>query len=145
MENFEIVLIPLVVGAITQTTKFIIFSAKNGIKWNYFLTHGHMPSFHSAIVTSLVTSVGFIEGFNTGVFSIAVIFAIIILDDALRVRMYLGDQGRYLNMLIQTLGINKSKYPRLKEHVGHRISEVIIGVVYGFTLTILFLCLLGNF
>lgn len=141
MSTIGIVFVPLIVGFITQITKFIIFSIKNGLDWNYFLTHGHMPSFHSALVTSLVTTVAFIEGINSGEFAVALVLAMIMLDDALRVRMYLGDQGRYLNMLIQTLKFDQKKYPRLKEHVGHRTSEVVVGVIYGFTLTILFLAL----
>ncbi|MEA1925628.1 MAG: divergent PAP2 family protein [Patescibacteria group bacterium] len=145
MKGFEIVFIPLTVGIIAQTTKFIIFSVKNGIKWNYFLTHGHMPSFHSAVAASLATTIGFFEGIDTGVFAISVVFALVIVDDALRVRMYLGDQGRYLNMLIQTLNLDQNKYPRLKEHVGHRISEVAVGVIYGFLLTILLLFVIGLF
>ena len=141
MEKIAIVFIPLIVGLITQTTKFILFSIKNGLNWGYFLTHGHMPSFHSALVSSLVTTVGFMEGINTGEFVISIVFALIILDDALRIRIYLGDQGRYMNMLIQTLNLDKKKYPRLKEHVGHRTSEVVVGVLYGFALSILFLWL----
>jgi uncharacterized protein len=117
MENFHIVLIPLIVGVITQMTKFIIFSLKNGLDWSYFFTHGHMPSFHSAIVTSLVTAIGFIEGIGTGVFSLAAVFALIILDDALRVRMYLGDQGRYLNMLTENLALDRKKYQIGRAHV----------------------------
>lgn len=143
MSTFGIVFIPLVVGLITQTTKFILFSRKNGLDWNYFLTHGHMPSFHSALVTSLVTTVGFMEGIDSGEFMIAIVFALIILDDALRIRMYLGDQGRYMNMLVQSLNLDPKKYPRLKEHVGHRTSEVVVGVIYGFALTMLFLFLFG--
>ncbi len=143
MKGFEIVFIPLIVGIIAQTTKFILFSIKNGIKWNYFLTHGHMPSFHSAVAASLVTTIGFFEGIDTGVFAISVVFALVIIDDALRVRMYLGDQGRYLNMLIETLNLDQNKYPRLKEHVGHRISEVAVGIIYGLLLTILLLFILG--
>ena len=145
MKGFEIVFIPLAVGIIAQTTKFIIFSIKNGIKWNYFLTHGHMPSFHSAVAASLVATIGFFEGIDTGVFAISVVFALVIIDDALRVRMYLGDQGRYLNMLIETLNLDQNKYPRLKEHVGHRISEVAVGIVYGLLLTTLLLFMMGLF
>ena len=143
MEVLRIVLIPLIVGFITQLTKFIIFSVKHGVKWNYFLTHGHMPSFHSALVTSLVTTVGVVEGIESGEFVIALVLALIIIDDALRIRMYLGDQGRYMNMLVQSLNLDPKKYPRLKEHVGHRTSEVVVGVVYGFVLTVIFLILFG--
>jgi len=131
MENLAIVFIPLIAGIITQATKFVIFSIRHGLNWSYFLTHGHMPSMHSALVSSLVVVVGYLEGMSSGVFAVSIVFALIILDDALRVRMHLGDQGRYLNMLIQTLKLDQKKYPRLKERVGHRWSEVTVGILFG--------------
>lgn len=124
-------LIPILVSIITQTTKFVLFVVKHGFKWEYFLTHGHMPSSHSAFAVSLVITVGYLESFTSGAFAIALGFGMIILDDALRVRMYLGDQGRYLNMLVQSLNLDPEKYPRLKERVGHRTSEVLVGLAYG--------------
>lgn len=145
MQNIAIILVPLVVGMITQITKFIIYTIRHGLNWNYFLTHGHMPSMHSALVTSLVIVVGYMEGVSTAIFSFAVVFAVIILDDAVRVRMHLGDQGRYLNMMIETLNLDKEKYPRLKERMGHRWSEVSVGVIYGALQTFLFLYLVENF
>lgn len=145
MESIAIALIPLIVGIITQVTKFIIYTIRHGLSWGYFFTHGHMPSMHSALVTSLVIVVGYMEGINTAVFSFAVVFALIILDDAVRVRMHLGDQGRYLNMMIEALGLDKKKYPRLKERVGHRWSEVLVGIVYGATQTAIFIYALETF
>lgn len=141
MNNFQIALIPVFVGVITQVTKFILFSIKHGFKWDYFMTHGHMPSTHSAFAISLIISVGSLEGINSGAFAVAIALAVIIIDDALRLRMYLGDQGRYLNMLVQSLNLNPDKYPRLKERVGHRTNEVIVGVIYGAVLTFFFLYL----
>lgn len=141
MKNFEIVIIPLLVGIITQTVKFTIYSLRNGLDWSYIFTHGHMPSMHSALVTSLVVVVGYLAGVGSATFSLAVVLALIILDDALRVRMHLGDQGRYLNMLVETLNLDKEKYPRLKEHMGHRMSEVSVGVVLGVVLTAFFIFL----
>ena len=141
MENLLIVLIPVFVAIITQITKFIIFSLKNGLKWEYAFTHGHMPSTHSAFAVSLVIIVGFLETVATAPFAIALALAVIIVDDALRLRMYLGDQGRYLNMLVENLNLDASKYPRLKERVGHRVPEVIIGLIYGAALSFLFIYL----
>lgn len=132
MENLKVILIPLVVMAVTQTTKFVIFSIKQKkLLWSYFFTHGHMPSAHSALATSLVVTVGHFEGIGSGEFTIAVVLGLIVLDDAVRIRMHLGDQGRYLNMLIQTLNLDPDQYPRLKEHVGHRVSEVLVGILFG--------------
>ena len=52
-----LIFIPIIVGLVTQVTKFILFSFKHGLKWDYALTHGHMPSAHSAVVVSLATAV----------------------------------------------------------------------------------------
>src|SRR5665647_2193465 len=118
MEFFKpcyIFLIPAFVGIFVQLIKFIIYSLKNGWDFQYAFTHGHMPSAHTAFVVSLVTSVGYYSGLNSGSFAVAVALAIIVIDDAARLRMYLGDQGRYLNMLIRQLNVSEEQFPRLKE------------------------------
>lgn len=140
---YNVFLIPIIVGTVTQIIKFVAYSAKNGWNFKYFMTHGHMPSAHTGFIVSLVTSVGFYEGFHSGAFAIAVAFAVIVIDDAVRLRVILGDQGRYLNSLINTLDIDKEKFPRLKERVGHRVSEVIVGGILGFFITIFLIKLLG--
>jgi acid phosphatase family membrane protein YuiD len=140
---YYIFLIPVAVGGIVQVTKFIVFSLKHGWDWHYAMTHGHMPSAHTGFIVSLVTSVGYYEGIHTGAFTVAVALAIIVIDDAARLRMYMGDQGRYLNMLIRQLNVNEDQFPRLKERMGHRVSEVIVGGIYGFLLTLLLARLLG--
>jgi len=136
IKNLKLISIPLIVMSLAQLTKFALFSIKSGsIRWNYIMTHGHMPSAHSALATSLVTTIGYSEGIGSGEFIIAVVLALIILDDALRIRMYLGDQGRFLNMLTHTLNLDPKQYPRLKEHVGHRVSEVLCGILFGFVIS----------
>ena len=137
LSPFYIFLIPVAVGCIVQMTKFIAYCIKHGWDIHYAMTHGHMPSAHTGFIVSLVTSVGYYEGIHSGAFAVAVALAVIVIDDAARLRIYLGDQGRYLNMLIRQLNINEEQFPRLKERVGHRISEVIVGGIYGFLLTLL--------
>lgn len=143
LSPYYIFLIPVLVGAITQIMKFIVFSLKHGWDWRYAMTHGHMPSAHTGFIVSLVTSVGYYEGITTGAFTVAVALAVIVIDDAARLRMYMGDQGRYLNMLIRQLNVSEEQFPRLKERVGHRVSEVIVGGILGFFLTIILAKLLG--
>lgn len=144
MENLAIIFIPVFVAILTQVVKFSLFSFKNGLKWEYAFTHGHMPSTHSAFAISLVIIVGYLETIVTAPFAIAVALAVIIIDDALRLRMYLGDQGRYLNMLVENLNLDASKYPRLKERVGHRTSEVIVGIIFGVIISFLFIYLFSS-
>lgn len=138
---YLIFFIPIAVGILTQVMKFVLFTVKHGWDPEYIFTHGHMPSAHTALVVSLLTSVGYYEGIHSSAFALSAVLAFIVIDDAARIRMYLGDQGRYLNMLIEQLSINKDQFPRLKERVGHRVSEVIGGGVVGFCLTLLFISL----
>jgi uncharacterized protein len=143
LSQYNVFIIPVVVGLLAQTTKYVIYSLRNGWKLEYFFTHGHMPSAHTAFAISLLTSIGFYEGLNDGSFAVAVVLAFIIIDDAVRLRVYMGDQGRYLNMLIQQLNIDEKQFPRLKERIGHRVSEVLVGGIGGFVVTIILIALLG--
>lgn len=140
---YAVFLIPIAVGIIVQTIKFVLYSMKHGWDIRYAFTHGHMPSAHTAFAFSLVTSIAFYEGVHTGTFAIAIALAFLIIDDATRLRMTLGDQGKYLNMLIGQLNINEEQYPRLKERMGHKVSEVIVGAIVGLILTMLFIKLLA--
>jgi len=140
---YYIFLIPMIVGIIVQIIKYIVFSLKHGWDIRYAMTHGHMPSAHTGFIVSLVTSVGIYEGIRSGAFAVAVALAIIVIDDAARLRVYMGDQGRYLNMLIRQLNIKETQFPRLKERMGHRISEVIVGGILGFVLTVILIAVLG--
>lgn len=135
ISSYAVFLIPIIVGVFVQAIKFIIYSLKHGWNFRYAFTHGHMPSAHTAFAISLITSVGYFEGVHTGSFAVAFALAFIIIDDAARIRMYIGDQGRYLNMLVQQLDVDEKKFPRLKERMGHRTSEVIVGGILGFVLT----------
>jgi len=143
LTTYNVFVIPIIVGVIVQIIKFIIYSLKHGWDIRYIMTHGHMPSAHTAFMVSLIASVGFYEGVHSGAFAISVALGIIVIDDAVRLRMILGDQGRYLNMLIEQLKISEKQFPRLKERVGHRISEVIVGGIFGFALTLVLIAILG--
>jgi len=143
LKPYGIFIIPILVGIVIQLIKFVFYSIKYGWDIKYVMTHGHMPSAHTGFIISLVSSIGFYEGIHSGAFAIAVVFAVIVVDDAVRLRVILGDQGRYLNNLIRVLDIDEKKFPRLKERVGHRISEVLIGGILGFALTVFFMMILN--
>lgn len=142
-QEHAVFLIPIIVSVITQLMKFVMYSMKHGWKLEYIATHGHMPSAHTAFAISLLTSIGYYEGIGSGAFAVAVAIAFLIIDDAVRLRMYLGDQGRYLNTLIQTLKLSSTEFPRLKERVGHRTSEVIVGGFVGFFLSTILIRIFG--
>ncbi|MFA5994271.1 MAG: divergent PAP2 family protein, partial [Parcubacteria group bacterium] len=106
------------------------------------MTYGHMPSVHSALMISLVTSVGHYAGLDSGAFAIALVMAILTIDDATRLRVYMGEHSRYINMLIDKTDATEQDYPRLKERMGHKPMEALAGGILGFVLTVLLISIL---
>ena len=138
-------ILPITTWVFILLIKIVIYSVKHG--WDLPNTlkhvgHGHMPSAHTGFIVSLVTAVGYYQGIDSAAFAVAFVLAIITIDDAVRLRMYMGDQGRYLNKIIENLRLEE-KYPKLKERMGHRIREVIAGGLIGFSFTIALAKLLG--
>jgi len=134
-------IIPLFVLGFSRALKFVIFYFRHGKDFKYTIKHamtyGHMPSVHSALMVSLVVSVGYFSGLASGAFTIAVVLAILIIDDATRLRVYMGEHSRYINMLTDKTGVSEQDYPRLKERMGHKPEEVIAGAILGLILTLL--------
>lgn len=145
VSNYHMLILPIAVGFIIWLIKFFVFYVKHNFNWSYAVEHGttygHMPSAHTGFMTSLITSVGYYAGIDSPAFTVAMALAVIVIDDALRLRIYMGDQGRRLNFIIEQLKISKKDFPRLKERVGHRKSEVIVGAILGIFITLL----LANF
>lgn len=139
LSKYYISILPVAVGFIIWVIKFFVFYIKHNFNWKFTLEHGttygHMPSAHTGFVASLATSISYYSGISSGAFAIAIALAIIVIDDALRLRIYMGDQGRRLNFITQQLKIDEKEFPRLKERVGHRKSEVLVGGLLGFLIT----------
>lgn len=141
MSKYSIFILPIAIWIFIFALKITIFSSKHG--WNRDIQevirhvgHGHMPSAHTAFVLSLVTSIGYYKGIDSGSFAVALILAMIIIDDSIRLRMYIGDQGMYLNRLAEHLNLERDEFPKMKERTGHKISEVIVGGALGIFLTL---------
>jgi acid phosphatase family membrane protein YuiD len=105
---------------------------------------GGMPSSHTATVVSLVISTAVIEGIGSAAFAISVILAIIVIHDAMGVRLETGKQGQILNKMIWELNLadELEVNEALKEYVGHYPSQVIVGALVG---TITSLCMLNAY
>lgn len=98
--------------------------------------YGGMPSAHTAFAFSLATVVGMTEGFSSTAFAITAVMVTVILDDALRMRIFLGRYGAALRRLITRLPESEQQaFPYLEERLGHTWGEVIVGAVFGVGLT----------
>ena len=145
--NYSTFIIPILVLLVTRIIKFVTFYFRHGKNFEYTKKHamsyGHMPSVHTALMTSMVTSVGYYTGVTSGAFAVSVVMAIIVVDDATRLRVYMGRHSEYINLLKEKINLSIEEYPDLKERMGHRVSEVIAGAIIGFIFTVFFIILFG--
>jgi uncharacterized protein len=136
---YLIIILPLIAGLCAQLIKFFIKSNRQKPRFKNLLAYSGMPSGHSAMVVSLATIIGLREGFSSPLFAIAVILAIIVMRDALGIRRYLGQHGKILNILVKDLKEDKmldETYPHLLERIGHNPSQVAVGALIGFLVSL---------
>jgi len=136
---YQIILLPLAAGLISQLAKFFISSNRLDPKIRNLTAYSGMPSGHSAMVISLVTIIGLAEGINTPFFAIAFILAALVIRDAVGLRRYLGEHGRIINALVKELGsehLLDKNYPHLLEKIGHTPAQVAVGGLIGFVVSL---------
>ncbi|MBI2984673.1 MAG: divergent PAP2 family protein [Candidatus Kerfeldbacteria bacterium] len=129
----HLVLIPLVAGIGTQVIKFIIQIVRGEFAWSRLQEYGGMPSAHTAFVVSLAVTVGLHLGWDSAEFAISLIFALLIIRDAIGLRQFLSQHGKILNMLIKDLPDDvERKYPHhLEERFGHTPLQALVGGLIG--------------
>ena len=90
---------------------------------------GGMPSSHAATVMSLTTVVGIVNGWDSAIFAVSFVFAIVVMYDAAGVRRAAGKQATVLNQMIEDKGMHMKE--RLTELLGHTPFEVFMGALLG--------------
>lgn len=122
---------------------------------------GGMPSAHSALVCSMTLAVARKEGFDSSLFAIAIMFAAVVMYDAMGVRRAAGEQAKVLNKIVvsfkphdnkaaaeppnkdkirakrdkgKILKLDDMQFKKLKEYLGHTPLEVLAGALLGIIL-----------
>lgn len=130
MSKYKYILVPFITLIITQIIKFIIESIKNK-KINLsrlFNGNGGMPSSHTAFTTALTFAIGIDSGFDSALFAVSLVFCVIVAYDSMGLRMESGKQAVQINILMKK---NKLTDAPLKEMLGHKPLEVLLGIVFG--------------
>lgn len=91
---------------------------------------GGMPSSHSATNAALTLSSALKYGLGSPIFAVTLVLMIVVLTDAMGVRLETGKQARAINRLLEKVS------PEEREHytdmIGHTPLQVWCGVALGF-------------
>lgn len=145
MENERVLIIlgiSLFSMIICQVTKFVIYSIRlKKPMWYYLISTGGFPSSHSSFCVALCVSLGLFQYYDLGgldwSFAVAVVFSMIVLHDAMGVRLEASKHAKILNNLTSEMTCQErvelgfGNKGSLKEMLGHRAVEVLGGVILG--------------
>ena len=161
----DVAFLSWLVAQVLKTLLTLIFTKE--IVWERMVGAGGMPSAHSALVCSLTVAIERKMGFASPVFALALVFAAVVMYDAMGVRRAAGEQAKVLNKIVDMTSDNiremfatkdtkslrdffhrnkddeKSKKKKeeskelLQELLGHTPTEVLAGAVLGVTIAML--------
>ena len=138
--NNKILMVTFFAWATAQGIKVflgIIREKRFNFKW--FIGTGGMPSSHAAGATALAATCGLQAGFDSIIFALAAVFAIVTMFDAQGVRRSAGQQAAILNKVLDDIyWKGKIEADQLFELIGHTPLQVISGGFLGIVLACLF-------
>lgn len=154
--------VALIVSVLSWITAQLIKAVLYAIRYKTFKLErlfgsGGMPSSHSSTVCALVITVYRMEGINSAVLGLAMIFAMITMYDATGVRRAAGLHAKQINRLrhiveeLDEEALDKidekvdededddpENTKELKEFLGHTPLEVILGALLGILIAVVF-------
>ena len=123
---------------VAQVIKIILDLIRTkSLDWRLITSSGGMPSSHSSFVTSLATSIGITQGFDSPMFAITFVLCMVVMYDAAGVRRAAGKQAAAINDIadiLENYGFRMDE--SLKELLGHTPVEVAAGALRGIGLSI---------
>lgn len=146
----HLILVPIIAWAVSQLVKVVSYSiAEKRFSWKTLVREGGMPSAHTATVVSLATVAGWIEGYGSGLFALAIVLAVVIMRDALGVRRQSARNATNIKVLVEKIneGIEdkeeKIDLGQIKISSGHTLPEVVTGFFAGVAVAIVYALILG--
>ncbi len=103
-------------------------------EWDFsqLFASGGMPSSHSSFVTAATLVTGMRLGFDSEIFAVAAVFAIIVMYDAANIRWQSGIHAQRINQILKKLFRGQPlSEETLKEVIGHTPRQVYAGLLLG--------------
>jgi len=130
MEISPYIVVIITAWVVAQGAKYFVgaIQTRSFRRFRQLYSSGDMPSAHSASVVALTTVIGLTDGLASPIFALAVLFASIVMYDAVMVRRSSGEQGAALQQLLKDM---KSKIVNPRAAKGHTPAEVLAGALLG--------------
>lgn len=125
------ILTPLLSLLVAQSIKIILETRSSKPHLRNMYVSGGMPSAHASVAVSLMAIVGLKDGFDSALFGISSVLALIVLYDAANVRFSVGEQAKLLGELVKNNKKLEQNITMPKVVRGHTVTEVAAGSLVG--------------
>lgn len=136
----QVLVLSVLSWALAQLAKGIVQRVVEGtFTLEQFLASGGMPSSHSALVTCCAVTIGMLYGFDSGLFALSCLFALVVMYDACHVRKSSGEQAQMVNEMLRSIQEMKPGMTQqeLKVFMGHTTLQVFFGALLGLAVGLL--------
>lgn len=143
MGDYKYIIVPIISLVLCQIIKFIIesFRTKKLVWGRLFNGSGGMPSSHTSISVSLTATLGLNLRVDNPMFALSLIFSLVTAYDAMGLRFESGKQAEAINMLLDEV-FEKEGFKHLKEQLGHKPLEVLMGIIFGIFIALFCNCVI---
>ncbi len=119
--------------ALAQAIKiFLGILREKHFDFRWLVETGGLPSAHASGVCALAVAVGLNTGFNSALFAVSCVLALVTMFDAQTVRRSVGEQAEILNRMLDDLYWRKKiGDDKIREFWGHTPTEVLMGAILG--------------
>lgn len=128
----------LVAWAAAQLIKTVIYAVVNKtLDFHRLFGDGGMPSGHSATVTAMAVTAAMEYSLSSAAFAISTVVAIIVMHDAMGVRLEAGKHAKAINELLEMFSSDTNPEDKLKEFLGHTPLQVCFGALLGLVIALI--------
>src|SRR5438445_11663185 len=125
---------------VAQLLKTLIFAyLEKQVNWRRMVETGGLPSAHAALVVGLAAGVGLNDGWQSTAFAMSLVYALVVMYDAIGIRREAGKHADLLNELL-LISVIKDLYKqrgKLKELRVHTPLEAFAGALIGVVMALL--------
>lgn len=129
----HVLIAALVAWSIAQVVKLPVeFASTRVWNWSLLFRAGGMPSSHAALVTAVAHGIGLTLGFDSSLYALAIVLAMIVIYDATGIRRQAGRHAEIINTMIQGLVEGHPLHQeQLLEVLGHSPLQALVGMLLG--------------
>ena len=133
-------LVAILAGVAAQVIKVLSFLVvEKKVNYRRFVQTDGSPNMHSATMSALALNVGFLDGFDSVVFTLAMCLAIMVMVDTWNVKRAYSKQQEVLLLLIDRWSTKHATWGKSRKALSYTPLDVLSGAALGAVITLLLL------